>query len=191
MGSNIPLVSMPAGEPEPGNEVDKIGWDLTSWARVFRYAYSLVGNAAEAEDITQETFVVLFHEQRAGRPIGRIGAWMRTVARHLAYRRFHEQRPDLHMSLDAPEEDASRVARELADTRPSPEKRVIDQSVLRLTAKVLSEFSEHDRECILMYLSGYSFQQIGAALGVPHWRARRLTLKAFHRFQARMNRLRS
>jgi len=111
-----------------------------------------------------------------------------TVTKHLAYRRYRKLRPDLHMSLDALEHDTDHIPRELADTRSLPEKRIIDESVLRMTAKVLSEFSEHDRECILMYLSGYSFQQIGSALGIPQWRARRLTLKAFHRFQARINR---
>jgi RNA polymerase sigma-70 factor (ECF subfamily) len=196
MDADIPLdLGVPAGEPklEAKDDLDSTGGiqDLASWKRVFLHAYSLVGNRAEAEDLTQETFVVLFREQNAGRSIERIGGWMRTVTKHLAYRRYREQRPDLHMSLDGLEEDIDRAPLELVDPRPSPEKQAIDQSVLNLTAQVLSEFSEHNRECILMYLSGYSFQQIGTALGVPHWKARRLTLSAFHRFQARMNRYNS
>lgn len=190
MDGNIPLdLGVPAGEAsEDGSGGTEIGWDLVLWTRVFRHAYSLVGNKTEAEDLTQETFAVLFREQRAGRPIERVNAWMRTVTKHLAYRRYREQRPDLHMSLDGLEENIGRTPLELVDTQLSAEKHAIDQSVLKLTARVLSEFSEDNRECILMYLSGYSFQQIGAVLGIPQWKARRLTLKAFHRFQARMNR---
>jgi RNA polymerase sigma-70 factor (ECF subfamily) len=193
MDGNIPLdIGLPAGEPEleSGDDFDSTGgsFNLSSWKRVFRHAYSLVGNKTDAEDLTQEAFVVLFREQKADRPIQRVNAWMRTVTRHLAYRRYHAQRPDLHMSLDGFEEDVGRIPLELVDSRPSPEDHAIEQSVLKLTAQVLSQFSERDRECILMYLRSYSFQQIGAAVGAPHWKARKLTLRAFRRFQARMNR---
>jgi RNA polymerase sigma factor (sigma-70 family) len=194
MDGNIPLeMNLPVREPEMEaeemSEVTESNPILTSWKSVFKHAYSLVGNRAEAEDLTQEAFVVLFREQKAGRPIERINAWMRTVTKHLAYRRYHQQRPDLHTSLDGLEEEVGHIPSELLDPRPSPEKQIVDQSVLKLTAKVLSGFSEKDRECILMYLSGYSFQQIGSALGAPHWKARKLTMKAYHLFQARMNRL--
>lgn len=193
MHGNIRLdLGLPAGEQElearGGYDSTESSSDQSSWTRVFRYAYSLVGNKTEAEDLTQEAFVVLFREQKTGRPIERVSAWMRTVTKHLAYRRYRTLRPDLHMPLDGLEEGSGRTHLELVDPRPSPEKHAIDQSVLELTAQVLSEVSEHNRECILMYLSGYSFQQIGAALGVPSWKARRLTLRAVHRFQARMNR---
>jgi RNA polymerase sigma factor (sigma-70 family) len=191
-GSAAASRTVPFEEPDDKSKSDSEpianGVDSASWKKVLFYAYSLVHDWTEAEDLTQETFVVLFREQKAGRPVKQFSAWMHTVTKHLAYRSFRKLRPDLHMSLDALEHDMDHVPRELADTRSLPEQRSIDESVLRLTAKVLSEFSEHDRECILMYLSGYSFQQIGSALGIPPWRARRLTLKAFHRFQARINR---
>lgn len=159
-----------------------------AWRRVFRYAYSLVGNRDEAEDLTQEAFVVLFREKRAGRPIDQVGAWMRTVTRHLAYRRYHEQRPDLHVSLDAVNDRTERVAFDPVDPAPSAEKQLIDDGLLRLGAKILFEFPAKERECILMYFRGYDFIQIAAAQGVSRWTARRNTMKALRKLQTRVDR---
>jgi RNA polymerase sigma-70 factor, ECF subfamily len=162
-----------------------------AWRRVFRYAYSLVGNRDEAEDLTQEAFVVLFREKRAGRPVEQVGAWMRTVTKHLAYRRYHEQRPDLHVSLDAVNQQTNRVVFDPVDPAPSIEKKIIDDGLLRLGAKILYEFPEKDRECILMYFRGYDFIKIAAAQGVSRWTARRNTLKALRKLQTRVDRSRA
>ncbi|WP_263409520.1 RNA polymerase sigma factor [Terriglobus tenax] len=185
MGGNAPL--------NPGLPLERTSAELEEevdpavWNRVFSYARSLVSSRAEAEDLTQDVFVVLFKERRAGRPVEQVGAWMRTVARHLAYRRFHRQRPDLHISLDATAGDNQRSPFELEDTAPSPERQVIDKRLLQLSARIIYEFAERDRECILMYFRGYDFLQIATVLGVSRWTARRLTLKALRRFQARMH----
>lgn len=170
------------GAQGPEDEADPVVWN-----RVFSYACSLVSSKAEAEDLTQDVFVVLFRERRAGRPVEHVGAWMRTVVRHLAYRRYRRQRPDLHMSLDSTGEDEQSRRFEATDTAPSPEQQVIDKRLLRLSAKIIYEFPERDRECIIMYFRGCDFLQIATVLGVSRWTARRLTLKALSRFQARMN----
>jgi RNA polymerase sigma factor (sigma-70 family) len=159
-----------------------------AWKRVFRYAYSLVGSRAEAEDITQEAFVILFQGTAAGRPIEHFGAWMRGVTRHLVYRRYHQVRPDLHVSLDAIKGQGNRTMLEPVDPAPSVEKQVIEQGLLQLSAKIVYEFPKKDRECILMYFRGYDFLQIAATLGVSRWTARRTTLKALKKFQTRINR---
>ncbi len=191
MGSDIPLgLDVPGGEQDPviSNHARDVGntKELTSWKRVFRYAYSLVGNEAEAEDITQETFLELFRAQASGESVQWIGAWMRTVAKRLVYRNYRETRPDLYTSLVTTLKDGRSLTLELQDMRPSPEQHVIDQSMVRLSAKVLSEFSDRERECILMYFRGYNFAQIASVLGVSRWTARRLTLEMVERVRARL-----
>lgn len=167
------------------NSEDEFG--PSSWRRLFQYVYSLVRDRAEAEDLTQDVFVVLFREREAGRSVERIGAWMRTVARHMVYRRHHKRRPDLHVSIDAVGTENHPDQLQLKDAAPSPEEQIIDQQMLRLGVKVLHKLSERDRECVLMYFRGYDFQQIASALGISRWTARRLTLKAVREFQTRVS----
>ena len=156
------------------------------WNRAFRYAQSLVREKAAAEDLTQEAFVVLFRERQAGRSVEWINAWMRTVIRNLAYQRRLKERPDLHEPLEEFSMEGYNLLHEPTALAPSPEQRAIDHTMLRLSAKVLQEFSPQERESILMYFRGYDFLQIGNALGVSRWTARRTTLKALNLFLARM-----
>lgn len=170
---------------ETGHE--EFGWDSTSWSRVFRHAYSLVKNKAEAEDLTQEAFAELFRAESAGRPVRQIGAWMRTVTKRLAYRHHHKLRPDLHTPLEVAIEDGKRISWDPPDMQPSPEKRVIDQAMMHLATKTLSELSDRERECVLMYFRGYDFPQIASVLGVSRWTARRLTLDVIKRVRIKLH----
>lgn len=174
-------------EDNLGKAEGGISVSASTWKRVFREAYTLVGDRGEAEDLTQEAFVVLFQEQAAGHPVEHLVAWMRTVTRRLAYRRFHKIRPDLHESIDATDEEGNQTLLEPMDPAPSVEKRLIDNNLLRMGKKVLGQFSEKDRECVLMYFRGYDFLQIATILGVSRWTARRTTLRAIQKLQSRMN----
>lgn len=184
-------LSMPAGERElkveHEAEVAKKNSELASWRKVFQHAYSLVGNEAEAEDLTQETFVELFRAQAAGVPVHWLSAWMRTVTKRLAYRNYRKQRPDLHTSLETVTRDGKVITWDQPDLRPSPEEQVIDQSMVRMSARVLGQFSTRDRECVLMYFRGYNFEQIASTLGVSRWTARRVTLDVIKRVRTKLN----
>ena len=177
------------GENAPENTEE--GISLAAWKRVFHYVHSMVGSRSEAEDITQEAFIQLFRETEGGRPVEYVSAWMRTVTRRLVYRRFHKMRPDLHISLDERNAQGNRLVLDPIDPAPSAEEAVIDRNLLLLGAKVLNRFSQKDRECILMYFRGYDFSQIATLLGVSRWTARRTTLRALKKLQARIDRPRT
>jgi RNA polymerase sigma factor (sigma-70 family) len=182
-------LDMSAAERESvaGDEIADEGSELASWKKVFQHAYSLVGNEAEAEDLTQETFVELFRAQATGVRVHWLGAWMRTVTKRLAYRNFRKQRPDLHTSLETITPDGNVITWDQPDPRPSPEEQVIDQSMIQMSARVLSEFSTRDRECVLMYFRGYNFEQIASTLGVSRSTARRITLDLIKRVRMKLD----
>jgi RNA polymerase sigma factor (sigma-70 family) len=184
-------LSMPAGErelkAEPEIEIAGKDFELASWRKVFQHAYSLVGNEAEAEDLTQETFVELFRAQADGIPVHWLSAWMRTVTKRLAYRNYRKQRPDLHTSLETVSRDGEVITWDQPDPRPSPEEQVIEQAMVQMSARVLSEFSIRDRECVLMYFRGYNFAQIASTLGVSRWTARRVTLDVIKRVRTKLS----
>jgi DNA-directed RNA polymerase specialized sigma subunit len=74
----------------------------------------------------------------------------------------------------------------MPDSGPSPEKLVINRSIVHVNARVLREFSERERECVLMYFRGYDFVQIASVIGVSRWTASRLTLDVIHRVRTRL-----
>jgi RNA polymerase sigma-70 factor, ECF subfamily len=161
---------------------------LVIWRRIFRYAYLLVRNQADAEDITQEAFVTLFQETNAGRPVEKVRAWMRTVARNVSNQQFRKVRPDLHQSIDALGTEGSGQLFDQVDPSPSIEEVMIEENLLALGAKVLRELPAKDQESVMMYFRGYDFNQIGTALGISRWTASRKTLKALQKLQRRIDR---
>lgn len=58
---------------------------------VFRLAYRILGNAQDAEDVAQETFVTAFRSIGTFRGEGTIGAWLRTIAARLAVRHVKQR----------------------------------------------------------------------------------------------------
>jgi hypothetical protein len=79
MTTNNPLhlgLSVDESKIVTGDEADreKNNSDSASWMKVFRHAYSLVGNEAEKEDLTQETFAELFRAQAAEISVQWLGA---------------------------------------------------------------------------------------------------------------------
>ena len=70
-------------------------------AEVFRYAYAVLGNRADAEDITQTTFVNALRALERGDRPRKPTNWLITIAHNLIRQRFRQQqaRP-LEVELD-------------------------------------------------------------------------------------------
>lgn len=83
--------------------------------RLAGYAYRLTGDAAEAEDVAQESFTRLWRSFSFNPPSGNAGAWLHRVARNLVIDRLRRRGrhagapgPDLPDDTPGAEEDAQR-----------------------------------------------------------------------------------
>jgi RNA polymerase sigma factor (sigma-70 family) len=122
-------------------------------AEVFRYAYAVLGNRADAEDVTQTTFVNALRALERGEKPRKPTNWLITIAHNLIRQRFRQQqaRP-LEVELDR-----DVAALEEADDGPS-----IDDLV-----HALQRIPPTQREAlVLRELEGRSYNEIGELLGV-------------------------
>lgn len=60
---------------------------------LFNYAQRMLGNAAEAEDVTQETFLELWQRAESWEPRARLGTWLYRVAHNRSVDRLRQRRP--------------------------------------------------------------------------------------------------
>ena len=155
------------------------------WKRTYAHAHSIARNSADAEDIAQETYIKLFQTLLSGRKINSCMAWMKGVVRKVVVDQFRKARPDLYASLDDIFDDSDGGQRNalahLADGSSSIEERLIHQSLVDESLRVLAEMPERDRECVLMYARGYKFVQIASALELPYEAAIAITRRALER----------
>lgn len=127
---------------------------------VYWVAFGLVGDAADAEDVTQETFVVAWRRIASLRLEGEsLLPWLATVCRLQAQNRLRaRRRHGAHAALD--------------DEIPAivdVEEQVVQAQTVAAILAAVERLSELDREIFrLCAAEGYGYEAAAASLGVSH-----------------------
>jgi RNA polymerase sigma-70 factor, ECF subfamily len=124
---------------------------------LYRFAYSLAGNADDAGELTQETYYRLLSNDRQLRDPTKIKAWLFTTL----YRVFLGQK---HRSTRFPHLTISSVEHELPVLTPQ----IVNAMDGMLVMEALLEIDEHHRTPLaLFYLQNLSYREIAEILDVP------------------------
>ena len=128
---------------------------------VYWQAYSVVHDAGEAEEVTQDVFVTAWRRIRAITPVdGSLLPWLMVTARYTALnasRRASRRRTDA-IDDDLPERPGSSVEREIEAAQVRAE---IDKAVAAL--------AENDRRLYELCVEGdRTYEQAARELGVSH-----------------------
>jgi RNA polymerase sigma-70 factor (ECF subfamily) len=127
-----------------------------------RFALGMTGSPAVADDVVQETFIVLMREaERYDASRGAVGSYLRGIARHLVYRcqrresRFVALEPDLDWSGDSV-------------SNPNPVEVLLQKDEVQRVHAALLALTPRLREVLVLCdLSGLSYQEAAETLGVP------------------------
>ena len=92
---------------------------------VYNYLVAVGANPADAEEVTQETFLRLYRFLHSGRTIRNVRSWVFRVAHNLAVERFKQGTPG--QALDAIIEGAVSPAYSRTDPNPDPEQKVLQK----------------------------------------------------------------
>jgi RNA polymerase sigma-70 factor, ECF subfamily len=123
------------------------------YALVYRYAYRLCGSVADAEDLTQQTFLTAQAKRDQLRDPQAARGWLCAIARH-AFLRGRRQ-PQRTLSLGDGVEPCS---------EPAPPEE-IDEATLQAALTELPE--EFRTPVVLFYFEGFSYKEIASRLQVP------------------------
>lgn len=129
---------------------------------VYWIAHGILGSASDAEDVTQETFVVAWRKLPGLELIGAsVLPWLATICRFQAANRLRQRRRDQAHTTDAAEES-------LADTVSVEEQVITSALAERITAEI-GTLSVLDREVFrLCATEGYAYQAAADELGISH-----------------------
>lgn len=135
-------------------------------AEVFRYAYAVLGNHADAEDVTQTTFVNALRALERGEQPRAPSNWLITIAHNIVRQRFRQQRVrPAEVELD-PDVTATQQP---DDDGPS----------IQDLVKALQRIPPSQREALVMReLEGRSYKEIKGILGLTQGALETLLFRA-------------
>ena len=126
---------------------------------VFQIAFGVLGNAADAQDVTQDAFVRAYAKAETLREAGRFRAWVCTIARHLALNRVRG-----NLRARKREERAANDIASQIDVTVIAEEREFRSRV----RGEIDRLPEKLREAILLCaVEGLQPAEVAAMLGVP------------------------
>lgn len=145
---------------------------LTYAPRVFGYLYSRIGQRAEAEELTAQTFLAALEQLPRYQHKGHFAAWLFAIARHKAADTFRARPTEM---LDAAKDisDESDVLHAVAHT----------QELHALRAQIAALPTEQAELLRLRYVAELSFADIAVMLGRSEGAIKKSVYRCLDRLQ--------
>lgn len=128
---------------------------------VFNLTYRMLGNAQEAEDAAQETFLRAFSNLRQYQPEHKFSTWLFSIANHHCIDRLRKRRVTLVSIEDNP------VLENMTGDSPLPERAALQREQSVEMQKLLQELEpEYRLPLALRYWEDYSYEEIAATMEI-------------------------
>ena len=125
-------------------------------ASITRFAFRMLGSAAEAEDVAQETFLRLWRQAPTWEPRAKVSTWLHRVAHNLCIDRIRARR-EVHAN-ELPEGE---------DPRPSIPTQLEHLQAARALTDAMQALPERQRAAItLVYYQGLDNREAAEVMGV-------------------------
>ncbi len=148
---------------------------------VFRFLYHFMGNAADAEDVTQETFITIHRKLRSHNPAQSFTSWMMTIARNTAIS-YHRRRAPAPL-------DPAMLAAAIKDIAPNPELELLAREAGNEVHAALQRLPAEIREVLIMrYLMDIPLQKVAEMLNIPEGTAKSRLIKARNALREQLDR---
>lgn len=132
---------------------------------LYRAALRLTRDAAQAEDLVQDTYVRALRYQHSYQAGTNMKAWLFAIMRNLFWDRFKGGRPE-DVSLDGDGEMS--LYDTLKDPGAVPESDVLDAIAAGEVVEAVEALPELHREVVLLVdVEGFSYKDAADVLGVP------------------------
>ena len=148
---------------------------------LYRCAYRLLGNRADAEDAVQDALLAAHTHWHQFRGDAQISTWLTTIVINCAKMQLRKRSRHIHLSLDSHpgEEHEWSISDTLADDRPNPEDECHNSMLHRRLMRSAAELSPVLRRTFLLRVGNYlSIHETARLLGVPTGTVKAQTARA-------------
>lgn len=146
---------------------DCFGELIQRWQqRIYSFICRYVGNAVEAQDLTQDTFTKAYKNLSGLSDPSRFSSWLYKIALNECRMRFRKQRKVQMVSWEDSQSYLSREKLQVDDA--TPEKQLATKERVLLLREAFGQLPEEQRVVIVMKeYQGLKFHEISEVLDVP------------------------
>jgi RNA polymerase sigma-70 factor, ECF subfamily len=144
----------------------------THQKRVYGLCYRFTGNAADAEDLTQDVFLKIYSNLASfDAARGSLPVWIATMTRNLLvdnFRRTRNQRSTSSLDDGWDQTEELKPADRLMASGPTPHEAAASKELARMVQGALTKVSVELREAVILRdLQDLDYKEIAQVLGIP------------------------
>jgi RNA polymerase sigma-70 factor (ECF subfamily) len=178
--------------PNAGGAAQQLEQILTSGLPpLYRRAFRILGNAADAEDAVQDALLAAYTHLHQFRGQAQISTWLTTIVLNCARLQLRRRLRHVQVSLDECSADLppASVSERLADHRPNPEDESAESELSARLTHLHSYLSPTLRRTFqLRDVDGLSIRETARILGVPTGTVKAQSARARKRLKELMSR---
>jgi len=152
---------------------------------VFRVAYRITGNEADAEEVVQDAFMRGYRKLESFESRANFGTWIYRIAVHCALdkvSRRHEVNARSNVPMDAEPE-----AVQVPDRTPSPEQLLLSEELGAFRESAMHSLTPLEQTAFtLRHMEDCSMEEIAAALEIAPNAAKQAVYRAVHKLRQRL-----
>ncbi len=157
---------------------------------LFRTAYRITGNEADAEDVVQEAFFRGYRKLGSFESRSDFGTWIYRIAVRCALDKIADRKTDGSSQI-AEDDDPEQRTVQLADTAAGPERILLGGEIGALQEMAMHGLTAIERTAfVLRHLEERSMDEIATALGIAPNSAKQAVYRAVHKLRQRLAALR-
>lgn len=157
---------------------------------LFRVAYRITGNEADAEDVVQEAFLRGYRKLEGFESRANFGTWIYRIAVHCALDKVKHRRGD-EVARVGDSNDPELDQLQVADDAAGPERILLSGEIGSMQLAALHTLTATERTAfVLRHMEDCTTAEIGAALGIDPNAAKQAVFRAVQKLRRRLAPLR-
>jgi len=153
---------------------------------LFRVAFRITGNEADAEDVVQEAFLRGYQKLEGFESRSNFGTWIYRIAVRCALDKIGGRRYDMSARVadnNDPEQDEVQVADEVA----GPDRLLLSGEIAAMQQAAMFSLTPTEQTAfVLRHMEDCSTEEIGAALGIQPNAAKQAVFRAVQKLRRRL-----
>ncbi len=138
---------------------------------VYRQAFKLVGNEAEAEEVVQEVFLTLYEKAKTFRGDSAFSTWLYRLTVNTTLMKLRRRKRSKEVAIEdylpKYQDDGHHLVRPVVDWSRNPEESLLSLEVQRTLQHALDRLPPVDKAVVVLSdLDGLANKEVGKALGL-------------------------